>query len=87
MCWLDVEDGFTVVAAMRELGLRPSRISLEALLDGCAAMSDPEQAQRVVQEMEQEGLCLNIFSMIRYQLMPSPLNLAIHLCVLSPHNS
>ncbi|CAK9268190.1 unnamed protein product [Sphagnum jensenii] len=65
MCWLDVEDGFTVVAAMRELGLRPSRISLEALLDGCAAMSDPEQAQRVVQEMEQEGLCLNIFSMIR----------------------
>jgi pentatricopeptide repeat protein len=66
MCWLDIEDGFAVVAAMRELGLQPSRMALEALLDGCAAMNDSEQAQRVVREMEREGLSLNIFSMIRF---------------------
>ncbi|CAK9226087.1 unnamed protein product [Sphagnum troendelagicum] len=65
MCWLDIEDGFAVVGAMRELGLQPSRMALEALLDGCAAMNDSEQAQRVVREMEREGLSLNIFSMIR----------------------
>lgn len=66
MCWLDVDDGFTVIAAMRELGLRPSRIALEALLDACASMNDSEQAQRVVAEMEKEGLALNVFSQIRY---------------------
>lgn len=65
MCWLDVDDGFAVVAAMRELGLSPSRMALEALLDGCASMNDSEQAQRVVSEMEKEGLALNVFSQIR----------------------
>ena len=65
MRWLDVSDGFLVINAMRELGLRPSRMSLEALLDGCAALNDSEQAHRVFQEMEREGLLLNIFSMIR----------------------
>jgi len=65
MCWLDVEDGFAVVEAMRELGLRPSRMALEALLDGCAAMNDSDQARRVVAEMEREGLALNVFSQIR----------------------
>jgi pentatricopeptide repeat protein len=65
MCWLDVDDGFAVVTAMRELGLRPSRMALEALLDGCASMNDSEQAQRVVSEMEKEGLALNVFSQIR----------------------
>ena len=68
MCWLDVDDGFAVVNAMRELGLRPSRMALEALLDGCAAMNDSEQAQRVLQEMDREGLHLNIFSMIRLSI-------------------
>jgi pentatricopeptide repeat domain-containing protein 1 len=58
MCWLDVDDGFAVVAAMRELGLRPSRMALEALLDGCASMNDSA-------EMEKEGLALNVFSQIR----------------------
>ncbi|KAH9561354.1 hypothetical protein CY35_05G018100 [Sphagnum magellanicum] len=71
MCWLDIEDGFAVVGAMRELGLQPSRMALEALLDGCAAMNDSEQAQRVVREMEREGLSLNIFSMIRFHLLIS----------------
>lgn len=66
MRWLDVNDGFLVINAMRELGLRPSRMALEALLDGCAASNDSEQAYRVLQEMEGEGLQLNIFSMIRY---------------------
>lgn len=66
MCWLDVEDGFAVIKAMREMGLRPSRMALEALLDGCAAMNDSEQARRVVGEMEREGLALNILSMTRY---------------------
>ncbi len=61
--------------------------SLETLLDGCDAMSDLKQSQKMVQQMEWEGLCLNIFSMIKYQLMFSPLNLAIHLCVLFPCNS
>jgi len=65
MCWLDVDDGFAVVAAMRELGLRPSRMAFEALLDGCASMNDSEQAQRVVSEMKREGLALNVFSQIR----------------------
>lgn len=65
MCWLDVDDGFAVVTAMRELGLRPSRMALEALLDGCASMNDSEQAQRVVSEMEKESLALNVFSQIR----------------------
>ncbi|XP_024391603.1 pentatricopeptide repeat-containing protein At4g21880, mitochondrial isoform X2 [Physcomitrium patens] len=65
MRWLDVNDGFLVINAMRELGLRPSRMSLEALLDGCAALNDSQQAHRVLQEMEREGLQLNIFSMIR----------------------
>ena len=65
MRWLDINDGFLVINAMRELGLRPSRMSLEALLDGCAALNDSEQAHRVLQEMEREGLQLNIFSMIR----------------------
>lgn len=67
MRWLDINDGFLVINAMRELGLRPSRMSLEALLDGCAALNDSEQAHRVLQEMEREGLQLNIFSMIRYE--------------------
>ncbi len=87
MCWLDVEDGFIVVLVMCELDLCPSKISLEVILHGCDTMNDPEQAQKMVQEIEQEGLCFNIFSMIRYQLMPSSLNLAIRLCILSPHNS
>lgn len=68
MRWLDVNDGFLVINAMRELGLRPSRMSLEALLDGCAALNDSQQAHRVLQEMEREGLQLNIFSMIRYRI-------------------
>ncbi|KAG0587095.1 hypothetical protein KC19_2G140400 [Ceratodon purpureus] len=69
MCWLDVDDGFTVVAAMRELGLKPSRMALEALLDGCASMNDAEQAQRVVSEMEKEGLALNVFTQIRFSIV------------------
>jgi len=47
MRWLDVNDGFLVINAMHELGLQPSRMSLEALVDGCAALNDSEQAHRV----------------------------------------
>ena len=61
MRWLDVNDGFLLINATQELGLRPSRMSLEALLDGCAALNDSEQPQ----EMEREGLQLNFLSMIR----------------------
>eukprot|EP00897_Mesotaenium_endlicherianum_P010316 jgi/Mesen1/9312/ME000060S08747 len=63
--WLCVCHGFQVIRHMRQVGVSPSRLGLECLLDACAATADVPGALAIVREMEAESLTPNIFTRFR----------------------
>ncbi|GAQ92629.1 hypothetical protein KFL_010770020 [Klebsormidium nitens] len=61
-----VSNGLRVVDSMVSIGLRPTRIGMEALIDCCDAALDAEMAEGIVRRMEEEyGLPPTIVTLVR----------------------
>ncbi|GAQ92787.1 hypothetical protein KFL_011370010 [Klebsormidium nitens] len=63
---LTVRDGLSIVDSMVSIGLRPTRIGMEALIDCCDAALDAKMAEEIVRRMEKEyGLPPTIITLVR----------------------
>ncbi|GJP31440.1 hypothetical protein CLOM_g12268 [Closterium sp. NIES-68] len=65
VCLIGVRETLRMFQALRTVGVQPSRMVLEALLDSCAAMGDLPRAQHVMDDMHRNDLPPTIFTLFR----------------------
>lgn len=65
VCWFSVNDGLKIIHEFKQIGLYPTRLGLEALLDGCAAQGDAMNAKGIMDRMKELRLPPTVFTLVR----------------------